>query len=73
MTPAAGNEEGLTPMTGNGPGNRRWVGAAAAAVAMGCGPLVLAAPAAAENYDKHLAVDCPRRSARPARPDKAYR
>ena len=46
-------------MTGNGPGNRRWVGAAAAAVAMGCGPLVLAAPAAAENYDKHLAVDCP--------------
>lgn len=46
-------------MTGNGPGNLRWVGAAAAAVAMGCAPLVLAAPAAAENHDKHLAVDCP--------------
>ena len=26
---------------------------------MGCTPLVLAAPAAAETHDKHLAVDCP--------------
>ena len=46
-------------MTGNGPGNLRWVGAAAAAVAMGCGPLVLAAPAAAKDLDKHVAVNCP--------------
>ena len=46
-------------MTGNGPGNVRWVGAAAAAVAMGCAPLVLAAPAAAKDLDKHVAVTCP--------------
>ena len=46
-------------MTGNGPGNLRWVGAAAAAVAMGCAPLVLAAPAAAKDLDKHVAVTCP--------------
>jgi hypothetical protein len=48
-------------MTGNGPGpgNLRWVRAAAAVIAMGCAPLVLAAPAAAKNHDKHLAVDCP--------------
>ncbi len=46
-------------MTGSGPGNLRWVGAAAAAIAMGCTSLVLAAPAAAEDHDKHLAVDCP--------------
>ena len=46
-------------MTGNGLGNVRWVGAAAAAVAMGCAPLVLAAPAAAKDLDKHVAVNCP--------------
>ena len=60
-------------MTGNGPGNVRWVGAAAAAVAMGCAPLVLAAPAAAKDLDKHVAVTCPRPLARPARREEARR
>jgi hypothetical protein len=47
-------------MTGNGSGSLRWVrAAAAAAIAMGCAPLALAAPAAAKELDKHVAVDCP--------------
>ena len=47
-------------MTGNKPGSLRWVRlAAAAGIAMGCAPLALAAPAAAKDLDKHVAVNCP--------------
>ena len=46
-------------MTGNGPISLRWTGPAAAAIAMGTASLLLAAPASAKYYEKHLAVDCP--------------
>jgi hypothetical protein len=53
------NTRNVTLFAANRRATQRWSATAAAAITMGCVPLILAAPAAAKNLDKHVAQDCP--------------